>query len=379
MRSEIVIVGAGIAGLATAAAMARSGRQVCVLEQAAEITEVGAGLQISPNGSRVLAALGVPPGTAGDAARAVELRDHRGQLVQRMDLGDGFYLMHRADLIAALEGAARVSGVTVRLLQQVVDLEMAGRTAARTAQDASFEADLIVGADGLHSRLRAALGGAGQPFFTGQVAWRATIAGDDAAPVAQVFMGPGRHLVSYPLRGGQLRNIVAVEERDGWVAEGWHHRDDPAALRLAFADFGGPVGDWLEQVRAPHLWGLFRHPVAPRWTDGLGRMAILGDAAHPTLPFLAQGANLALEDAWTLAAALRDWSNRAEGLARWQTHRLPRARAVIEAANRNARAFHLRAPVAPVAHGLLRLGARLTPGAALRRFRWIHGYDATAV
>jgi salicylate hydroxylase len=376
-----LIVGGGVAGLAAATSLARRGAAVEVLEQAPAITEVGAGLQISPNGARVLRALGLDPAAIGDRAAAVILHDHRARPVTRMDLppAPGFFLTHRADLIAALETAARASGARIRLLQQIdrVDLTPEG-VSLHLATGASRTESLVLGADGLHSRLRAALNGDSPPFFTGQVAWRTTIPGDASAPVVEVFMGPGRHLVSYPLRGGALRNLVAVEERRVWAAESWSQTDDPDQLRAAFAGFGGPVPGWLARVRTVHLWGLFRHPVASNWTDGQGRAAILGDAAHPTLPFLAQGANLALEDAWELAAHLAAIPDTAAALSRWAARRRPRAEAVIEAANRNARAYHLRAPLAPLAHAVLRLGGALAPGAALGRFGWVHGYDATA-
>jgi salicylate hydroxylase len=378
---EALILGGGVAGLAVALALAQGGGAVEVLEHAPAITEVGAGVQISPNGARVLRALGLDPAAIGDLARAVILHDHRARPVTRMALppAPGFYLTHRADLIAALERAARAAGVTLHLLQQIAEAQLTpGGVDLRMATGATRAAPLVLGADGLHSRVRAALNGAAVPFFTGQVAWRATIPGDAADPVVQVFMGPGRHLVSYPLRGGALRNLVAVEERRTWAEESWSATDDPANLRAAFAGFGGPVPGWLARVQTAHLWGLFRHPVAPAWTDGQGRAAILGDAAHPTLPFLAQGANLALEDAWELAAHLAAIPDPAAALSAWAIRRRPRAEAVIAAANRNARAYHLRAPLAPLAHAVLRLGGALAPGAALGRFAWVHGYDATA-
>lgn len=382
----VLVAGAGVAGLASATALARHGARVAVLEQAPEITEVGAGLQVSPNGARVLAALGIDPAATFDRARAVVLHDARGRPVLRMDLpadGPGFWLAHRADLIAVLDRAARAAGVEVRLLQRLTAARLdAGGVGLDFATGARLAAPLVIGADGLHSVLRPVLNGPAQPFFTGQVAWRATIPGDGGAPEAQVFMGPGRHLVSYPLRGGRLRNLVAVEERRAWVAESWSQTDDPAALRAAFAGFGGPVPGWLAQVGTVNLWGLFRHPVAARWTDGQGRAAILGDAAHPTLPFLAQGANLALEDAWELAAHLARGADTpaalAAALATWEARRRPRAEAVIAAANRNATAYHLRPPLSLAAHLVLRAGGLIAPGAALKRFAWVHGYDATA-
>lgn len=377
-----LVAGGGVAGLAAALALRRQGARVAVLEQAGAIREVGAGLQISPNGVRVLRALGIAPESLGDRAAAVRLHDHRGRPVLRMALPaqPGHFLVHRADLIAGLEAAARAAGVEIRLSQPVAAAALgAGGLRLDLAGGGAETAPLVVGADGLHSQIRPVLNGAARPFFTGQTAWRALIPCEDGTPEAQVFMGPGRHLVSYPLRGGRVRNIVAVLERRDWVAEGWAQSDDPANLRAAFAGFGGPVPGWLAQVRAVNLWGLFRHPVAAQWTDGQGRAAILGDAAHPTLPFLAQGANLALEDAFELAAHLAARpGERAAALAAWQARRRPRAAAVIAAADRNAFAWHLRAPLAPLAHLALRVGGRLAPGAALNRFAWVHGYDATA-
>lgn len=378
------IVGAGVAGLSVALALRQHGLPVRVLEQAPAITEVGAGLQISPNGTRVLRALGLDPAGIGDPARAVILHDARGRPLLHMPLpmpsaeAPGFFLAHRADLIAALERAARAEGAEIRLLQH---LETA--SSAADCVDLSFAngarsgAGLVIGADGLHSALRPVLNGAATPFFTGQVAWRALIPGDGHSDGrVQVFMGPGRHLVSYPLRGGALRNLVAVEERSVWAAESWSQTDDPAALQTAFAGFGGPVPGWLEAVEVVNLWGLFRHPVAARWTDRQGRLAILGDAAHPTLPFLAQGANLALEDAWELAGALVA-HDRIAALSTWEARRRKRVTSVIAAANRNAVLWHLRPPLAALAHLGLWLGGRIAPRAALLPFRPVHGYDAT--
>ena len=377
---QATVIGAGISGLAAALTLRRRGAAVSVLEQAPEIGEVGAGLQVSPNGTRVLAALGLDPAAIGDRAEAVELRDHRGRMVTRMDLPDdpGFFLCHRADLVAALEAAARKAGAEVQLLQRVASAEVNARAEALMRTGARLPAGLLVGADGVHSVLRPVLDGPSRPFFTGQVAWRATIPGDFAEPVVQVFMGPGRHLVSYPLRGGRLRNIVAVEERRQWAAEGWNHADDPDALRAAFTGFRGPVPGWLAEAEKVWLWGLFRHRVARRWHDGQGRAVILGDAAHATLPFLAQGANMALEDAWVLAEELAARPGEvAAALAGYEARRARRCRAIVAAADRNARAYHLRAPIAPVGHAVLRLAGRVAPGLALRRYAWVHGYDVT--
>ncbi|KPQ07551.1 MAG: salicylate hydroxylase [Rhodobacteraceae bacterium HLUCCA12] len=375
----VLVIGAGIAGLSAAIALRQIGVPVMVLEQSSAISEVGAGLQISPNGTRVLRALGLEPARFSTRTAAVELRDRRGRFVTgfapRSD--PGFFLIHRADLVQALADRLLELGGEIELGAQVESVEIGGGASLNAGGERC--APLMIGADGLHSRMRMALNGTDAPFFTGQVAWRATIPGDGGAPVAQVFMGPGRHLVSYPLRRGALRNIVAIEERAAWAAEGWHHADDPAALRAAFSGFGGPVPQWLEAVETPFLWGLFRHPVAARWHDGQGRAAILGDAAHPTLPFLAQGANLALEDAWVLADALaRHAGDRGAALTWYQDRRAARVAAVIAAANANARNYHLRPPLAPLAHTVLRLADLVAPGLPFRRYAWVHDHDVTA-
>lgn len=363
----VTIVGGGVAGLTAALALCQRGADVTVLERASAIAEVGAGLQLSPNAMRVLEALGLVP--ALDAvslpSQAVRLRDASGADVVRLDLvrhrpQARFRLIHRARLIEVLEQAAVQAGVRIELSRMV---------------ETPPDVPLLIGADGLHSRVRMALNGREVPFFTGQTAWRAVIADDDAAPEAQVFMGPGRHLVGYPLAGG-LRNIVAVLETRDWQDEGWSHPDNPANLRAAFAGFGGPVPGWLARVDQVHVWGLFRHQVAPRWQDG--RMAILGDAAHPTLPFMAQGACMAIEDAWTLAACLDATPDQAAALARYEALRKPRTARIVAAANDNARNYHLTGPKRLAAHAALRLGGKIAPGQILSRFDWIYDFDPVA-
>ena len=376
----VTVLGAGIAGLAVARALALRGAEVTVLEQAEAIREAGAGLQISPNGARVLRALGLGEAldAAGLATQVVELwNGETGTRVAAMPMGQGFRLMHRADLIAILAEGARAAGVQIRLLQHIDTVRLGDHAPQLiTAQGAEIEVPLLIGADGLHSRVRAALNGGAAPFFTHQVAWRAVIPCEPGAdPIARVYMGAGRHLVSYPLRGGRERNIVAVEERRRWVEESWSLEDDPLTLRAAFAGFCPEVQGWLAQVQAPGLWGLFRHPVAPRW-HGQGA-AILGDAVHPTLPFLAQGAVMALEDAWVLAAMLDRFDTPEVAFAAYQTAREARVRRIVDAASANARNYHLSGLPRVVAHLGLRGISALAPGALLKRFDWIYDADVT--
>ena len=385
----ITIIGAGIAGLAVARALAMRGASVVVLEQAAMIRDIGAGIQISPNGAAVINALGLGEVLSKISLRAaaVSLRDGlTDRPVLRMDLSRdptrrGFHLVHRADLISALLDGAVMAGVEMRLNHGIDSVDIAAKSPVlHLADGTTHAAPIIIGADGLHSQVRTALNGKETPFFTHQVAWRATIADASGTdPLVEVHMGAGRHLVSYPLRGGELRNIVAVEERGEWTAESWSLQDDAANLRRAFASFSPKVRGWLEQVEQPNLWGLFRHSVAEVWhkTTAGGGVVIVGDAAHPSLPFLAQGANMALEDAWCLVQCIAEYSTLYEAFAAYQGLRKTRSAAIVAAANTNARAYHLSGAVRRIAHLGLRIGGRVAPNFALGRFDWIYGHDVT--
>ncbi len=382
---SILVIGAGIGGLAVARALALRGADVTVLEQARQITEVGAGLQISPNGFAVLRALDL-----GDAllaqqavqARAVALHDYRAGPVLRLDLtrlqSRDYYFVHRADLIDLLATGARAAGARIRLSQKVVQVVPGHPASVMLANGATQTADLVIGADGLHSCARPALNrGKAAPFFTGQVAWRAVVPNSGArGPEARVDMGPHRHVVSYPLRGGAALNIVAVQERAAWTAESWSAQDDPQNLRDAFADFGPEVQQMLAEVGQVNLWGLYRHKVADVWhAPGV---ALLGDAAHPTLPFLAQGASMALEDGWVLADVLAQQADQDQALSGYQARRIDRVRRVIGAANSNARKYHLAfPPLRWAAHSALRLGATLAPVRMMHQFDWLYGHDVT--
>lgn len=400
---EALVIGAGIAGLAAAAALALRGARVRVLEQAPALGEVGAGLQIGPNGVAVLEALGLRCAGAALAStpEAVELHDRTGSRVARVPMGAEmlarhgrpYWQLHRADLLGLLEGAAKAAGVRVETgvrVARVVPgddhgaLPGAGpRTRPRlwTEEGARFDADLIVAADGMRSRTRATVFGGGVPRFAGCVAWRALVPAERLArphrEIARVVMGPGRHVVSYPLRGGSLVNLVAIEERGSGAEEGWTRRGDPAELRGAFAGWAPDVTDLLGAVDSVFVWGLHDHEPLPTWARG--GVVMIGDACHPMLPFLAQGAGMGLEDAWVLAKELDAAEEVAAGLAAFENRRRGRAGRVQRAAAKNGRIYHLSTPgVRQAAHLGLGLLSRLAPGRLLGRFDWLYGEDVTA-
>ncbi len=353
------MAGGGIAGLAAAAALAQKGASVTVHERAPVLRTQGAGLQISPNGGRVLEALGLGQALAEKSikSQAVVPRDgFTGRVVARFALpqdAPGFRMLHRGDLLAMLAKACVDAGVEVV-------------TGSILTPDIAPATGRLLAADGLHSAFRPVLNGLGTPFFTRQIAWRAIVDGD-AAPEATIWMLPGRHVVSYPLPGGKI-NIVAVQERDAWAEEGWSHADDPAHVRSAFSDAASPLKALLSQIKDVNLWGLFRHEVAETWAED--EIYLLGDAAHPTLPFLAQGANLALEDAWVLARCLTEGGD-------YQKLRQARVKRAIAAANANAVNYHLRGVRRAASHGVLRGISAVAPNAFPSRLSWLYDHDVT--
>lgn len=364
--TDITVIGAGIAGLAAATALAQRGAVVTVLEQASELGEVGAGLQVGPNGISVLEALGLRDAAEplANVPEAVILRDMlNGRQVARLPMGAAatqrwgrpYWQFHRADLLDVLANGAREAGVNIRLDERVE----------------GADASIIIAADGVRSNIRKTVFD-GQPVqFTGHVAWRGVLKGT-VENAATVYMAPGKHLVTYPLRD-DLVNFVAVEERSDWTDEGWSVPDDPENLRAAFADATPEIRALLDQVDETFLWGLFDHPVLPNWTKD--NVALIGDACHPMLPFLAQGAVMALEDAWVLACELN--RNGVAGLQEYERLRKPRATRVQKVALGNARAYHLRGVQRSIAHKGLAAISTLAPQLLLGKFDWLYGEDVT--
>jgi salicylate hydroxylase len=380
----ITVIGGGIGGLAAALAAARAGAQVTVLEQAAEIAEVGAGIQISPNGWAVLKALGLDGAVSEHAPRltAVRLRDfRRGAEVFAMPLTRAdrpFFAVHRADLIDILARACREAGVAVRLNTKVEAVRW--RAPKRSSRS---------------PRPRPSATGSPSPptASTPPPAPRSTPRAAPSSPARSP--GAPRSPMTGPCKRRRMsswaRAATSCATRSGRVGSStsWRWRNATPGRRRAGTTptirrtCAAP--SWISVPRsAPsstgwrsvHLWGLFRHPVAPVWTQG--QLALLGDAAHPTLPFLAQGANMALEDAWSLVAALTTDPDTADALGTYAELAPPRTARIVQAAEDNATNYHLRpGPWRFAAHGALRLAGRFAPHVVTGRFDWLHGHDVT--
>jgi salicylate hydroxylase len=388
-----IVVGAGIGGLTAALALARKGMHVTVVEQAAQLGEVGAGIQLSPNATRVLFALGLEPALAGLAFRpeAVEVRTwKRGGMLSRVPLGDAvaarfgapYFHMHRADLIAELaEAVAHEARIEVRLGAACARCESRERGAEMTlASGERLAADLLVGADGIRSAVREALFGPERARFTGNVAWRGLVpatalASADVRPVAGLWMGPGAHFVHYYVRGGALLNFVGIVERSDWHDESWTARGEKRDLLRDFSGWHPTVRAMVESAPEDGCfrWALFDRDPLPQWSRGAA--TLLGDACHATLPFMAQGACMAIEDAAVLAECVGTAPSAAipVALARYESLRRTRTAGIQLGSRRNARLYHMRAP----ASWLRNLGIRAGPGLA-GQMQALFGYDAFA-
>ncbi|MEQ1781985.1 MAG: FAD-dependent monooxygenase [Hyphomonadaceae bacterium] len=390
---KIVIAGGGIGGLSAAIALCKVGFEVEVVERAPALLEVGAGLQLSPNATKALAALGVLEAVAAvsSAPETLEMRIGRtGQKVfsipiakeARNRYGAPYLHTHRADLIEILARAAKHAGAQIRL---------GARVSAYVHDDASLRVgldtgailpcDLLVGADGVRSTVRRQMLGEEAPRFTGAVAWRMTVPADvapDLPPSAIVWAGPGKHAVTYRLRRGALINFVGVVETRDWRSESWDQTGDPIELAKEFGDWAGPIPDIIASASQCFVWALFDRDPLSRWSDD--RVTLLGDACHPMPPFQAQGAAMALEDAIVLAKCLQAEGVSAAALQHYEKLRKPRASKVLASARANMGVFHRSNAVTQAAtYGPMKLADRLFPSFVRSRQDWIYGYDVRDV
>jgi salicylate hydroxylase len=392
---RILIAGAGIGGLCAALALLRHGIEAEVVEQAAELREVGAGVQISANGSRALRLLGVADAVAATSCEAAgkEIRLwSTGQSWKLFDLGaesvarygSPYFTVYRPDLLAALEAGVRaIRPDAIRLGARLAAFRETGAGVEATLEDGrTLRADALVGADGVHSRVRAGLFGADEARFTGLVAWRGLV------PMALLpahlhrfvgtnWVGPGRHVVHYPLRGGALMNFVGIVERDDWRVESWTARGSTAQLAADFAGWHEDVQAMIRGIEDPHLWALKLRDPLPRWS--VGRVTLLGDACHATLPMLAQGAVQAIEDGYVLARAVAAHpGDLPEAFRRYEAARRERTTRMVRGSAENARRFHN--PLLADAEGAARYVAEEWSEPRIRdRYDWLFRYRVDEV
>lgn len=383
---QLLVSGGGIGGLSAALSLAQSGFEVEVFEQAPEFGEVGAGIQLSPNATRVLHHLGLADALQACAflPERTEFRSWKtGRLISANPLGETvrntygcpYYHIHRGDLLAVLVDAAdRANGIKLHTAARVERFEQDRGRVHVTVSGTEQSGDALIGADGIHSAVRAGLFGPEAATFTGNVAWRALVPVTRLPeglipPAATVWWGPRGHFVCYYVRGGELVNCVCVREKQGWEVESWTERGEYDELKGDFAGWNDAVQTLIDNADrdALYKWALHDRPPMPRW--GNGAVTLLGDACHPTLPFMAQGAAMAIEDGAVLAACLRASPDVPAALGRYENLRKDRTAGIQLGSRRNARLFHLRGIQAWVRN-------RAARRAGARSMARLYDYDA---
>jgi salicylate hydroxylase len=394
--SKIVVIGAGIGGLTAALALLRRGLDVEVYEQAEGLKEVGAGVQIGANGSRVLYALGLEVALARvqvAPSRRVIRHWSTGETWDWFALGAAtaqrygtpHLMLHRGDLHGILAAAVRaLKPDAIRLGKRCVATAQTPDCAeVRFADRTGVTADIVIGADGIHSQVRADLFGADRPRFTGCVAWRGLVAMDSLPPhlaqmVGTSWLGPRGHVLHYPVRRGELMNFISFVERDDWQVESWTVAGTADELANDFEGWHADVHAMIQSLGTPFRWALMVRGPMERWSRG--RIALLGDACHPTLPFLGQGAVMAIEDGYVLAACLaKHGDDPAAAFARYEAIRRDRTAAVVRKSHEMRGQAFSPALADPHQEGATAIARDWQQVRVRERLDWLYAYDATAV
>jgi salicylate hydroxylase len=390
---RILIVGAGIGGLTAALALARAGHDVEVYEQAPRLAELGAGVQISANGARVLFALGLEDSIrrvwCEPAGKEIRLWN-TGETWKLFDLGAEsvarygapYFMIHRADLHQVLIDAVRtVKPGAIRLNARCTGFASDnGAVTLHLANSERITGDALIGADGVHSRIRNMLVGDDKPEFTGCMAWRGLVPVETLPPhmrrnVGVNWVGPGGHVINYQLRRGEIFNFVGVVERD-WRVESWTEKGTREECAADFAGWHEDIHAIIRNIAQPYKWALLGR--TPLTQLSHGRVTLLGDAAHPTLPMLAQGANMAIEDGIVLARCLAAYDDVETALARYDAARVERTGKLVRGANDMAKRFHNPA-LADADGAKAYVDAQWSEATVKQRYDWIFEYDATRV
>lgn len=387
---KIAVIGGGIGGLTAALALRQAGFLVDVYEQAPELTEIGGGINMGPNAVGVLRRLGLGPGLDREGVQPVGTHQRRwqdGRTLQKAALnplcealyGAPHVTIHRADLLAVI--AEGLPSEHVHLGHRLVDLaERGGQVEAAFDNGAQVAVDVVVGADGIHSAVRARLFGEEAPEFAGCVAYRGLLPADRIGDLGlergnQSWVGPGGHFVHYFVSRGRLLNFVGWTEHDTWNREDWTDRATIARALAAFEGWHGQVRRIIAAAETCFIWALFDRDPLPRWS--VGRMTLLGDACHPMYPFMGQGAAQAIEDGAALAACLAAGADDPPAaLRRYEELRLPRVTRLQQMSRANKGRFHLRDGPEQEARDAewARAGDR-SPDA----LRWLYAHDPAAL
>lgn len=337
--TRIAIIGGGIGGLVAGLALRKAGHNPVIYERATAFAEVGAGISLSPNAVSGLEWLGMTEFLTGNANEPLDqflLHGENGDLLRAIDrrtcretYGAAYYQMHRADLLAEL--VRRFGTGNCRFAKQLIGAEQAGSDLSLAFADGTtVSADIVIAADGLRSIMRDILFETPAPVFSGHVAWRALIPADKLGPEAVArsninHIGAGRNLVTYPVRGTDLVNMVALTRSDDWAEESWSAKASKAELAEYFTGWAPYVENVIAAVPDYELyrWGLFIRTPLQQWKQG--PIALLGDAAHPMLPYMGQGASSAIEDGIVLGRCFAAESDPERALALYQKSRVERA------------------------------------------------------